>query len=142
MSTSIVDPAADLSLASASILRHYRSVPSRETETAIALLVLWTLDALDGERITPEDATAILTRLWVGITDPPSGPDLSEATHELLEEGGMTRQSAKHRTGNGCGLSRMPCSTPQTPTVERTSDPRPQDQDSAPALPGLLDLRG
>jgi hypothetical protein len=88
------NPAADLEAAALTIATHYRSVTARETETSIALLVLWTLDALDGGRVTPDDAASILTRRWVDVGNPPAGPDLSEATHELLEEGGWLDEDA------------------------------------------------
>ncbi len=94
MTTSTARPAADLEAAAAAIARHYRSVPARETEAAVALLSLWALDALEGGRITPDDATTILTKLWVGVTDAPPGPELSEDVHTLLEEGGWLHDEA------------------------------------------------
>jgi len=87
VATTATNPAANLEAAALTIAQHYRTVPARETETAIALLMLWSLDALDSARITSDDATAILTRLWVDVSNPPAGPDLSEAVHKLLEEG-------------------------------------------------------
>jgi hypothetical protein len=86
MAARAASPLTDLTAAASAIAARYRVVSAHETETAVALLVLWALDALDSARITPDDATAIVTALWVGITDRPPGPDLSEATHELLEE--------------------------------------------------------
>jgi hypothetical protein len=86
MATLAASPLTDLKAAASAIAARYRTVSAHETETAVALLVLWALDALDSARITAADATAIVTALWVSITDLPSGPDLSETIHELLEE--------------------------------------------------------
>jgi hypothetical protein len=94
MTTSTTRPAADLEAAATAIVARYRSVPAHETEAAVALLALWTLDALDGGRITPDDVSTLLTGVWVAVSDPPSGPDLSEHAHDLLEEGGWLHDEA------------------------------------------------
>jgi hypothetical protein len=85
---------ADLETAAGAIVERYPTAPAQETDTAVALLALWTLDALDAGRIADDDASVIWTRLWAGITDRRDGPDLAEGTDELLMESGWLHDEA------------------------------------------------
>lgn len=70
------------------IVERYPKVPTRETDTAVALLALWTLDALDAGHLSKDDASTIWTQMWVDITDSPDGGELSAEADDLLMEGG------------------------------------------------------
>jgi hypothetical protein len=84
----------ELEAAAGAIAERYPAAPPRETDIAVALLALWTLDALDAGRLSEDDASMIWTHLWVGITDRRDGPDLADPTDELLLEGGWFHDEA------------------------------------------------
>lgn len=84
----------DIRTVAATIAARYVQAPARETEAAIAVLALWTLDAVEAGRMTREEATDVFTTLDVSIGDERSGPDLSEQAHELLLEGGWFHDEA------------------------------------------------
>ena len=88
MSTRARSTADQIEVAAQAVAAQYGRVSARETDVAIALLTLWTLDALEAGHLSDEDASTIFTSAWVGITDQQDGPDLAEATDELLFEGG------------------------------------------------------
>jgi hypothetical protein len=77
---STLERAADLVVAS------YRQRTPHETESAIAYLALWGLDAVEAGLIAPRDAARIFTTLEVEIGDMRDGPELSEDTGQLLLE--------------------------------------------------------
>ena len=68
------------------IIGQYRTSPVVVTERAIALLALWAADAIAAGRLAPQDADSMFTRLFVETSNPPAGPDLSEAADQLLLE--------------------------------------------------------
>jgi hypothetical protein len=78
--------AEDIRKVAASIAEHYPTAPIRETEAAIAVLALWTLDALESRRVDPSSADDAISSLEIRIGDDP-GPELSDEAHELLLEG-------------------------------------------------------
>jgi hypothetical protein len=69
------------------VLAHYRAAPAAETERAIAMLALWALDAIEGGRISAQDADEVFTLLDTEIGETKDGPDLSEDAAQLLLEG-------------------------------------------------------
>jgi hypothetical protein len=94
MNTVVQRTGSDIRSAARAITARYVSAASRETESAIALLTLWTLDAIEAGRLSREDATDIFTELDVSVGDECSGPDLSERAHELMLEGGWFHDDA------------------------------------------------
>ena len=84
----------DIRSVAATIAARYVQAPARESEAAIAVLALWTLDAVEAGRMTREEATDVFTSLDVRIGDDPAGPDLSEQAYELLLEGGWLHDEA------------------------------------------------
>lgn len=58
----------------------------RESESAVAVLALWALEAVSSGRPTREAADAAFVDLFLDITDGP-GPDISEEMRDLLLEG-------------------------------------------------------
>jgi hypothetical protein len=69
------------------IIGQYRTSPAVATERAIAVLTLWVADAIRAGRLAPKDADAAFVRLYVELGNPPTGPDLSDDTDQLLMEG-------------------------------------------------------
>jgi len=61
--------------------------PAAETETAIAVLALWALDAVEAGRLSPQDADQVFTLLEVEMSEAQGGPDLSDTVDQLLLEG-------------------------------------------------------
>jgi hypothetical protein len=83
----------DIRATAEAIAARYAEAPGRETETAVAVLALWALDALDAGRLTPEEADRAFMMLDVRLGETASGPDLSDRTHHLLTEGDFLHHS-------------------------------------------------
>jgi hypothetical protein len=73
--------------AAEAILTRYPAAPASETEAAIAVLALWTLEAVEAGRLSPQDADQVFTLLDVEIGEMPGGPELSEDAAQLMLEG-------------------------------------------------------
>lgn len=80
-------PTSGIHLAVQSVLDRYRAAPAIETERAIAMLALWALDALEGGRLSPQEADEVFTVLDVEIGEARDGPELSDDAAQLLLEG-------------------------------------------------------
>lgn len=79
--------AGSLGQVAEALLSHYTAAPASQTETAIAVLALWALDAIETGHLSPDDADRAFTLLDVEIGESKDGPDLSEDAHQLLLEG-------------------------------------------------------
>jgi hypothetical protein len=86
--------------AARAIVRSYPSAPAGQTAAAIALLALWTLDAVEHNGISREEADRVFSELDVGIGDEPSGPELPEDVYQLVTEG-----EAFHHYGDEWGTN-------------------------------------
>lgn len=69
------------------VLARYPSASAAETETAIAVLALWALDAIEAGRLSPRDADQVFTLLEVETSEAPGGPELSDTVDQLMIEG-------------------------------------------------------
>ena len=69
------------------LLARYPAAPAAETESALAVLALWAIDAVEDGRLPAADADSVFTLLDVEIDESASGPDLSERATQLLLEG-------------------------------------------------------
>jgi hypothetical protein len=77
---------AALLQAAQAVIEQYRASPAVATERALALLALWSADAIAAGRLAPAEADATFTRLFVAIGDMQDGPELSGDTDQLLHE--------------------------------------------------------
>ena len=80
-------PGQYLREAAAALLARYPSATAAETESAIAMLALWALDAIEGGQLPPAEADSVFTMLDVEIDETGAGPDLSESVTQLLLDG-------------------------------------------------------
>ena len=76
----------DLRKAAEAVVARYSTAPSHATETALAVLALWALDAVEADRLTPQEANSIFVLLDIGIGDRP-GPELSDQVQQRVLEG-------------------------------------------------------
>src|SRR5262245_20645671 len=85
----IVDPlpvTAALRKTAHSIADQYRTVPAVATERSLAVLALWTADAILAGRLAPKDASTAFVELDVALSNPPAGPELADAVEQLFFE--------------------------------------------------------
>ncbi len=82
-----VSAAEDIRRAAEALLTRYPSAPASETETAIAVLTLWALGAVEGGHLAPADADRVFTMLDVRLGEIDDGPELSDAVSDLILEG-------------------------------------------------------
>jgi hypothetical protein len=87
ITTSPTPAAASIRHVAEALLARYPSAPAAETETAIAVLALWALDAIDAGRLAPQDADQIFTLLEVETSEARGGPELSDTLDQLMLEG-------------------------------------------------------
>ena len=73
--------------AAQAVIDQYRASPAVATDRALALLALWSADAIGAGRLAPAEADAVFTQVFVAIGDIPDGPDLSDDAGQLLLEG-------------------------------------------------------
>lgn len=85
--TAEASAARDIRRAAEALLVRYPSVPASETETAIAVLALWTLGAVESGQLAPADADRVFTLLDVRLDEVEGGPELSEDVAQLILEG-------------------------------------------------------
>jgi len=78
---------AALQQAAQAVIEQYRTSPAVATERTLALLALWSADAIAAGRLAPSEADATFTRLFVTIGDMQDGPELSDDADQLLLEG-------------------------------------------------------
>lgn len=90
--------------AAAAVLARYQSAPAAESESAIAVLALWAIDAVENGHVSVAEADSVFTLLDVEIDETESGPELSDSTTQLLLEG-MTLHD--QGTPFGADLTRM-----------------------------------
>jgi len=83
------DAAHDLQQTAAALIARYPTSTPAQTESGIAIISLWALEAVETGRLSPQDAGQVLTLLEVklGDSERAGGPDLSDDTGQLLLEG-------------------------------------------------------
>ena len=84
--TADANVARDIQRAADALLARYRTASASETETAIAVLALWALGAVEGGQLSPTDADRVFTMLDVRLDDVQGGPELSDDVSDLLVE--------------------------------------------------------
>ena len=82
-----MSPTSDFQRAAEAVLVRYPAAPASETETAIAVLALWALGAVESGQLAPSDADRVFTMLDVRIDEAHGGPALSDAVTQLVLEG-------------------------------------------------------
>ena len=79
--------AAALRQAAQAVIDQYRASPAVATHRALALLALWSADAIAAGRLAPAEADAVFTRVFINLGDIADGPELSHDAGQLLLEG-------------------------------------------------------
>ena len=69
------------------VVGQFCTSPAVTAERALALLVLWSVDAIAAGRLAPAEADATFTRMLVAIGGKQDGSELSDDADQLLLEG-------------------------------------------------------